>query len=93
MEFFKYIGHYLRSSTIRRVVEAVPDSIPVLINVKRVDIGSTASYKDSVKRMCWYLQGYMVKGMVLNPSKIMVVVCYVGVDFVTKLQVVKCPVR
>lgn len=46
--FFEAIGTKLGCVTLRRVVDAVPDGIPVLLDVKRGDIGSTAAaYADA----------------------------------------------
>ena len=41
--FFEAIGVNLGCATLRRVVDAIPDGIPVLLDVKRGDIGSTAA--------------------------------------------------
>ena len=46
--FFEALGVNLGCATLRRVVDAIPDEIPVLLDVKRGDIGSTASaYADA----------------------------------------------
>ena len=37
-------------------------------------------HESAVKRICWYIYGTKDKGMVLNPSKIMVVDCYINSD-------------
>jgi len=41
--FFEALGTNLGCSTLRRVVDAIPDDILVLLDVKRGDIGSTAA--------------------------------------------------
>jgi len=41
--FFEALGTKLGCLTLRRVVDAIPDGIPVLLDVKRGDIGSTAA--------------------------------------------------
>jgi len=40
--FFEALGPNLGNATLRRVVAAIPSSIPTLLDVKRGDIGSTA---------------------------------------------------
>mmetsp|Transcript_37610 Transcript_37610/g.90683 ORF Transcript_37610/g.90683 Transcript_37610/m.90683 type:complete len:536 (+) Transcript_37610:99-1706(+) len=46
--FFEAIGTKLGCATLRRVIDALPDGVPVLLDVKRGDIGSTASaYADA----------------------------------------------
>eukprot|EP00986_Skeletonema_menzelii_P001540 scaffold407_cov142-Skeletonema_menzelii.AAC.3 len=41
--FFEALGTKLGNLTLRRVIDAIPDDIPVLLDVKRGDIGSTAA--------------------------------------------------
>lgn len=46
--FFEAIGTRLGCATLRRVIDCIPNGIPVLLDVKRGDIGSTASaYADA----------------------------------------------
>ena len=40
--FFEALGPNLGMTTLRRVIDAIPSNIPVLLDVKRGDIGSTA---------------------------------------------------
>ena len=40
--FFEALGPKLGMTTLRRVIDAIPSEIPVLLDVKRGDIGSTA---------------------------------------------------
>lgn len=40
--FFEALGPNLGMTTLRRVIDSIPSSIPVLLDVKRGDIGSTA---------------------------------------------------
>jgi len=41
--FFEALGTKLGNVTLRRVIDAIPNDIPVLLDVKRGDIGSTAA--------------------------------------------------
>ena len=46
------------------------------------EIGNTkVSHETAVKRICRYLQGTKDNGLVLNPSKKLVVDCYADTDF------------
>lgn len=40
--FFEALGPNLGINTLRRVIDSIPSSIPVLLDVKRGDIGTTA---------------------------------------------------
>lgn len=63
--FFEAIGAKLGCSTLRRVVDAIPDDIPVLMDVKRGDIGTTAAaYADA----CYdEVDGLNADGVTLSP--------------------------
>eukprot|EP00571_Detonula_confervacea_P012706 CAMPEP_0172298620 /NCGR_PEP_ID=MMETSP1058-20130122/1190_1 /TAXON_ID=83371 /ORGANISM="Detonula confervacea, Strain CCMP 353" /LENGTH=528 /DNA_ID=CAMNT_0013007901 /DNA_START=9 /DNA_END=1591 /DNA_ORIENTATION=- len=63
--FFEAIGTKLGCVTLRRVVDAIPDGIPVLLDVKRGDIGSTAAaYADA----CYDdTDGLKADGVTLSP--------------------------
>lgn len=41
--FFEALGVYGGMACLERVIQAIPDDIPVLLDVKRGDIGSTAA--------------------------------------------------
>lgn len=63
--FFEALGSELGTSALRRVVRSIPDDIPVLLDVKRGDIGSTASaYADA----CYDSEhGIGADGVTLSP--------------------------
>lgn len=59
--FFKALGSKYGVSTLQRVIESIPEGIPVLLDVKLGDIGSTASaYAESCYKM-------KVDGVTLSP--------------------------
>ena len=41
--FFEALGSNLGNATLKRVLSEIPKDIPILLDVKRGDIGSTAS--------------------------------------------------
>lgn len=63
--FFEALGTKLGCVTLRKVVDAIPDGIPVLLDVKRGDIGSTAA---AYAEAC-YDDGHGIKadGVTLSP--------------------------
>ena len=65
---------YLESSTIPDICFAVHQCACFTHNTK-------ASHETAVKRICRYLQGSKDNGLVFNPSKKLVVDCYVDADF------------
>ena len=51
-------------STLRRVIDSIPKEIPILLDVKRGDIGSTASaYADA----CFEPKGLNADAVTLSP--------------------------
>lgn len=63
--FFEAIGAKLGCITLRRVVDAIPEGIPVLLDVKRGDIGSTAA---AYAEACYdEIDGLKGHGVTLSP--------------------------
>lgn len=63
--FFEALGPNLGMTTLRRVIDAVPSNIPVLLDVKRGDIGSTAQ---AYAEACYDSQnGLNADGVTLSP--------------------------
>mmetsp|Transcript_10570 Transcript_10570/g.16073 ORF Transcript_10570/g.16073 Transcript_10570/m.16073 type:complete len:527 (-) Transcript_10570:44-1624(-) len=63
--FFEALGTKLGNVTLRRVIDAIPDDIPVLLDVKRGDIGSTAA---AYAEACYEEQdGLNADGVTLSP--------------------------
>lgn len=62
--FFEALGPNLGTATLRRIINIIPDDIPVLLDVKRGDIGSTAAaYADA----CFEKNGLDADGVTLSP--------------------------
>jgi len=62
--FFEALGPSLGVSTLSRVIKAIPNEIPVLLDVKRGDIGSTAAaYADA----CYDPKGLNADAVTLSP--------------------------
>lgn len=63
--FFEALGTNLGCSTLRRVIDEIPDGIPVLLDVKRGDIGSTAA---AYAEACYdETTGLKADGVTLSP--------------------------
>lgn len=63
--FFEAIGTKLGCATLRRVIDSIPSDIPILLDVKRGDIGTTASaYADACYDTVHGLNG---DGVTLSP--------------------------
>ena len=63
--FFEALGPNLGMTTLRRVIDAIPSTIPVLLDVKRGDIGSTAQ---AYAEACYDSQnGLNADGVTLSP--------------------------
>lgn len=63
--FFEAIGPNLGLSCLRRVIDSIPDDIPVLLDVKRGDIGSTAQ---AYAEACYERKdGLAADGVTLSP--------------------------
>lgn len=65
--FFEALGAKLGCETLRRVVDEVPEDVPVLLDVKRGDIGSTAA---AYAEAC-YDKGHGLKGDGVTLSPLM----------------------
>ena len=63
--FFEALGPNLGMTTLRRVIDAIPSNIPVLLDVKRGDIGSTAQ---AYAEACYdHRNGLNADGVTLSP--------------------------
>ena len=58
-----------------------PDISFAVHKCDRLTHNTKASHETAAKRICWYLQGTKENGIVFNPSKKLVVDCYVDADF------------
>ena len=63
--FFEALGPNLGAACLRKVIKAIPDEIPVLLDVKRGDIGSTAQ---AYAEACYERdEGLSADGVTLSP--------------------------
>lgn len=63
--FFEALGPNLGAACLRKVIKSIPDEIPVLLDVKRGDIGSTAQ---AYAEACYERdQGLSADGVTLSP--------------------------
>ena len=63
--FFEALGTKLGCETLRKVVDIIPNGIPVLLDVKRGDIGSTAA---AYAEACYdEISGLKGDGVTLSP--------------------------
>lgn len=63
--FFEALGPNLGAACLRKVIKSIPDDIPVLLDVKRGDIGSTAQ---AYAEACYEREeGLSADGVTLSP--------------------------
>ena len=63
--FFEALGPILGAACLRKVIKSIPDDIPVLLDVKRGDIGSTAQ---AYAEACYEREeGLSADGVTLSP--------------------------
>ena len=63
--FFEALGPNLGATCLRKVIKSIPDDIPVLLDVKRGDIGSTAQ---AYAEACYEREeGLSADGVTLSP--------------------------
>jgi len=63
--FFEALGPNLGAACLRKVIKSIPDDIPVLLDVKRGDIGSTA---EAYAEACYEREeGLSADGVTLSP--------------------------
>ena len=80
----RYYPNFYASVTVMKLYLALkkrPDISFAVHQYARFTHNTKESHETAVKRICWYLQGTKENGLVLNPSKKMVVDCYVDAYF------------